>query len=246
MKPHSVKPHYGIPITECGEPLVPIPLERFAWVSPHPYIALGAPYGDKSPFFVRQTVLERLHNAQAYLEEQRSGWRLQIFDAYRPLGVQQFMVDYTFQTVVAEAGLDSTTLTEAERQTILQQVYEFWAPPLIDPATPPPHSTGAAIDLTLVDQTGNPVEMGSAIDQLSSRSYPNYFAIGMDIEEQRYHAHRQLLYESMQAAGFLRHPKEWWHFSYGDQLWAWLYQQANPDDLAIARYGRVEEVTISI
>ena len=43
-----------------------------------------------------------------------------------------------------------------------------------------------------------------------------------------------------------RHPKEWWHFSYGDQLWAWLYQQANPDDLAIARYGRVEEVTISI
>ena len=243
--PHSMKPHYGIPITECGEPLVPIPLERFAWVSPHPYMALAAPYGDKSPFFVRQTVLERLHQAQAYLQEQRSGWRLQIFDAYRPLGVQQFMVDYTFQTVVAEAGLDSTIMTEAERQTILERVYEFWAPPLADPATPPPHSTGAAIDLTLVDQIGSPVEMGSAIDELSPRSYPNYFATSVNIEEQRYDADRQLLCESMESAGFLRHPKEWWHFSYGDQLWAWLYQQANPDSRAIARYGRVEELTKS-
>ncbi|MDG2329833.1 MAG: M15 family metallopeptidase, partial [Synechococcus sp. cluster2_bin.44] len=21
--------------------------------------------------------------------------------------------------------------------------------------------------------------------------------------------------------GFIQHPNEWWHYSYGDQLWAW-------------------------
>ncbi|WP_413325826.1 M15 family metallopeptidase [Synechococcus sp. MIT S9503] len=25
----------------------------------------------------------------------------------------------------------------------------------------------------------------------------------------------------MTEAGFARHPNEWWHFSHGDQLWAW-------------------------
>lgn len=235
-----MKPHYAIPISESCEPLVPIPLEQFAWVSPHPYATLGATYGDKSPFCVRQTVLERLHAAQSYLQKQRSGWRLQIFDAYRPLSVQQFMVDYTFQTVAAAAGLNPATMTEAERQKILAQVYEFWAEPLVDPAAPPPHSTGAAIDLTLVDETGTPVEMGSAIDELSPRSYPNYFANRVGMNEQSYHLHRQLLCESMAAGGFMRHPQEWWHFSYGDQLWAWLYQQTGWEGLAIAQYGRVE------
>ncbi|PZV09836.1 MAG: D-alanyl-D-alanine dipeptidase [Leptolyngbya sp.] len=241
-----MKPHYSIPIAECNEPLVPIPLKRFAWVSPHPYLALGAPYEGKSPFFVRRTVLERLFQAQSYLQQQRSGWRLQIFDAYRPLSVQQFMVDYTFQTVVAEAGLDALTLTEAERQEILERVYEFWAAPLVDPAAPPPHSTGAAIDLTLVNEVGNPVEMGSVIDELSPRSYPNYFVDSVEIEEQHYHTHRELLWESMAAGGFLRHPKEWWHFSYGDQLWAWLVQQTDLENSAIAQYGRAEETARSV
>ncbi len=235
-----MKPHSSIPIADCGELLVPIPLDIFAWVSPHPYTALGAPYGDKSPFFVRQSVLERLHTAQSHLQKQRSGWRLQIFDAYRPLSVQQFMVDYTFQTVAAKAGLNPATMTEAERQAVLAQVYEFWAEPLIDPAAPPPHSTGAAIDLTLVDETGTPVEMGSAIDELSPCSYPNYFANRVEMDERSYHLHRQLLYDSMAAGGFMRHPKEWWHFSYGDQLWAWLYPPTGGEGFAIAQYGRVE------
>jgi D-alanyl-D-alanine dipeptidase len=37
----------------------------------------------------------------------------------------------------------------------------------------------------------------------------------------------------MAAAGFARHPNEWWHFSHGDQLWAWL--RGEPQ----AHYGRL-------
>lgn len=46
-----MKPYRQVAIVECGEPLVPLPAEVFALVQPHPYVELGAPYGDKSPVF---------------------------------------------------------------------------------------------------------------------------------------------------------------------------------------------------
>jgi len=44
----------------------------------------------------------------------------------------------------------------------------------------------------------------------------------------------------MEEGGFLRHPGEWWHFSQGDQMWAWLQNSVNPSLSAIAKYGSVE------
>ncbi len=91
-----MKPYQSIQIKECGEPLAAIPLEKFAVVAPHAYVALGAPYGEFSPYFLREGVLQRLFQAQQHLQQHFPNWRLQIFDAYRPIPVQQFMVDYTF------------------------------------------------------------------------------------------------------------------------------------------------------
>jgi D-alanyl-D-alanine dipeptidase len=234
-----LKPYKLIPIQECGEPLVAIPHETFAFVQPHPYEKLGAPYDDKSPFYVRQRVLERLLQAQHLLQASNCGWKIQIFDAYRPLAVQQFMVEHTFAKVLQQKGLTESELTEPERASILELVYEFWALPDPDLAKPPPHSTGGAVDITLVDATGQVVDMGSAIDELSSRSYPNHFATSKNAPEQTYHTHRELLNRVMIQAGFQRHPGEWWHFCYGDQMWAWLMNQTDSTFAAIARYGRV-------
>ena len=228
-----MKPYQKIAIADCGEPLVPIPLGMFALVSPHPYQKLGATYGDRSPFYLRQRVLEKLIVAQTQLQ-QKLGWRLEIFDAYRPVAVQQFMVDYTYQELVKAQGLTEAELSSDLQEKILQQVYEFWAPPSPDPTTPPPHSTGAAIDLTIVDSMGEPVNMGSPIDEVSPRSYPDHFATSENPIEQQYHTHRKLLFDVMQFAGFQRHPNEWWHFSVGDQMWAWLTGEPT------AYYGRVE------
>ncbi|MFB2921848.1 MULTISPECIES: M15 family metallopeptidase [Aerosakkonema] len=233
-----MKPYQQIPIVECGEPLVPIPLELFAVESPHPYEKLLAPYGDRSPYYLRQSVLANLITAQNYLQQQHPNWRIQIFDAYRPVQVQQFMVEYSFAQIVATQKLNLSEISESDRQQIWSQVYQFWAPPSLDPATPPPHSTGAAIDITLVDERGNTINMGSAIDEISPTSYPDYFANSTNAIEQQYHAHRQLLYNVMQTSGFQRHPNEWWHFSCGDQMWAWLSNQTNPTNPVIARYGR--------
>lgn len=233
-----MKPYQRIPILECGEPLVPIPSEPFAVESPHPYEKLGAPYGDTSPYHLRESVIAALMTAQAELQQRHAGWRIQIFDAYRPVAVQQFMVNHTFAEVVQSQQLDPDTLSDDQRDDILKQVYQIWAVPSPNPKTPPPHSTGAAIDLTLVDATGQRIDMGSAIDELSARSHPDYYANQPD---KPYHEHRQVLRDVMYSAGFCRHPGEWWHFCLGDQMWAWLCNQDNPRVTMTARYGRVAD-----
>jgi len=212
---------------ECGESLQPIPADVFSLVSPHPYESVGAPYGEKSPFYLREGVLACLIAAQSKLQQQCPGWRIQVFDAYRPIAVQQYMVDYTVQSVVREKGWQVENLTESQRASVLELVYEFWAVPSLDPAMPPPHSTGGAVDITLVDETNGVVDMGSPIDELSSRSYPDYFAASEDGSDRAFHQHRQLLRSVMLSAGFQPHPNEWWHFCRGDQMWAWLTHQAN-------------------
>jgi D-alanyl-D-alanine dipeptidase len=229
------KPYHAIAIHDNGEPLVPIPPE-IARVDPHPYVALGAPYGDRSPFWLRSGVVARLLAAQTQIEVAYPGWRIQIFDAYRPVAVQAFMVEQALGEVARDRGIDLAQFAEdaPERAELRAIVAQFWAPPSLDPATPPPHSTGAALDITLVDAAGHPLDLGSPIDECSARSHPDHFADAANPTEQRYHTHRQTLATAMRSAGFAQHPNEWWHFSWGDQLWAW---QTGGDR---AVYGRVE------
>ncbi|MBK1988099.1 D-alanyl-D-alanine dipeptidase [Sphaerospermopsis aphanizomenoides BCCUSP55] len=224
-----MRPYHQILIVECGEPLQRIPLELFAVESPHPYEKLGANYEGYSPYYLRESVMKKLIEAQNYLQLLHPGWYIQIFDAYRPVGVQQFMVDYSFAAALRARGLSTEELSHQQREEIWQQVYEIWAVPSLDMKTPPPHSTGAAVDITLVDKNGEVVNMGSAIDEMSERSHPDYYADS----NQEYHAHRQLLRDVMLKVGFQRNPREWWHFSFGDQMWAWLCNQPH------ARYGRL-------
>ena len=234
-----MKPYQNIPIEDCGELLVSIPLEKFAVELPPPYEKLGAKYKDKSPYSLRQGVLKNLEMAQFLLSESHPGWKLKIFDAYRPIGVQQFMVDYTFDCLLQKYGWKETNISPQQRQELWEQVYQLWAIPSTNPATPPPHSTGSAIDLTLLDQTGTVVDMGGEIDELSPRSHPDYYGNSTKATEKQHHRHRQILNQVMTSAGFVRHPHEWWHFSLGDQMWTWLYNQQNPNNPLKARYGTV-------
>lgn len=218
-----LKPYRYVPIQECGEPLVPIPGDQVALTLPHPYVKLGAPYGHESPFCLRQSVLKKLLQAQDYLQQIKPGWGLSIFDGYRPNSVQKFMVVYTYEELLK-------IHPEMSPEARWAQVYQIWAVPSDDPATPPPHSTGAAVDLTLINEQGHVVDMGSPIDELSPRSLPDYYP-----QESTYTAQRNLLHQVMNCAGFVRHPEEWWHFSWGDQLWAWV------TGTPVAHYGRVGE-----
>ncbi|MEL6438885.1 MAG: M15 family metallopeptidase [Cyanobacteria bacterium J06621_8] len=234
-----MKPYQQILIKDCGEPLIPIPLDKFLVELPHPYVKLGAEYGEQSPYYLRQGVVKALLEAQFLIKKRHPHWKIKIYDAYRPVGVQQFMVNYTFNSLVQNLEIQEEQLNPQQRQDLWNKVYRLWAIPSLDYATPPPHSTGAAVDVTLIDEQGETIDMGGEIDELSDRSHPDYYLSDRDGESQQYHFNRQLLCRAMTNAGFQRHPEEWWHFSLGDQMWAWLINQANPNASINAHYGRL-------
>ena len=236
-----MKPYHQIAIQDCGEPLIAIPLNNFDLESPHPYVELGAEYNDKSPYCLRQGVIKALLEAQFLLEKRYPDWKIKIYDAYRPVGVQQFMVNHTYNSLLKSQNLQEQQLSAQQRQILWDKVYQLWAAPSMDRKMPPPHSTGAAVDVTIINDRGEALDMGGEIDDLHERSHPDYYVSDRDDHNQQYQFNRQLLNRVMTNAGFYRHPGEWWHFSLGDQMWVWLHNQNNPTDEAIktARYGRV-------
>ena len=234
-----MKPYHQIPIQDCSERLILIPTNSLAIELPHPYVKLGAEYGNKSPYCLRQGVVQALLEAQFLIEKRYPGWKIKVYDAYRPVGVQQYMVNYTFNSLVKELDLHEHQLSAQQKQDLWSKVYRLWAAPSLDRRMPPPHSTGAAVDIAIVNDLGETLDMGGEIDELGERSHPDYYISDRDGDSQQYHFNRQLLYRVMTNSGFRQHPTEWWHFSLGDQMWAWLHNQEHPTDMAIARYGRV-------
>jgi D-alanyl-D-alanine dipeptidase len=235
-----MKPYRTIPIKECGEPLEAIPAANFAFFEPHPYVAVGAPYNGASPWMLRRGVLQALERAGEKLHVARPGWKIMLFDCYRPNAVQAYMVEREYAIQARAAGLDPSRLTEAQREELGKKVFRLWGHPSSDPATPPPHSTGAVLDCTLADETGREVDMGSPVDENSDRSNPDYFATATDEAKRRAHANRVFLKELLQAEGFCRLNDEWWHFSLHEQWWAWQQREQKLDPAAISIYGRAD------
>ena len=240
-----MKTYQAMPIRECGDPLIEIPAAAFAFFQPHGYVALDAPYGAASPWMLRRRVLDALLHAQAALEIERPGWRLKLFDAYRPVAVQAFMVWREFCLQAERAGGSLAAYRNPHElqardpdlyARLAVTVFEFWGMPSDDPRTPPPHSTGAAVDLSLQDASGREIDMGSAIDETTARSYPQHYADAVAPPERAFHENRELLNSAMTTAGFCRHGNEWWHFSQGDQMWAWTR------GASAAIYGRADWV----
>lgn len=221
-----LRPWSDRPIRDCGESLEQLPplIHR---LEPHPYASLGAPYGvGADPFRLRESVIIRLIKAQFALQRTEPKIRLAVFDAWRPIAVQAFMVDHAIAEECQRRGVDRDQSSQSVAvQEVIEAVGRFWAPPSLDPSTPPPHSTGAAVDLTLAEANGMPLSMGGEIDAIGAISEPDHFVEAArenpSSEAGLWHQRRRLLADAMVTAGFAQHPHEWWHFSHGDQLWAW-------------------------
>lgn len=228
-----MKAYRSLPILECHEPLAHIPPEQFSLWDPHPYLAEGADYGGISPWQLRVSVLDALIQAQSLLPE---GLRLVIFDAYRPVPVQSHMVLKAFMNL--SGGRPPNLVPESERKRWLEKTYRIWAEPSDSPLSPPPHSTGAAVDLTLGNSEGHPIDMGSPIDENSERSLPDHFLN----KDPLIHQNRACLLGVMEAAGFRRHAEEWWHFSLWDQMWCFTRARETGTPPEMARYGRADRI----
>jgi D-alanyl-D-alanine dipeptidase len=107
---------------------------------------------------------------------------------------------------------------------LTEEVERYWAAPSTDENSPAPHATGAAVDLTLRWKDGETLWMGSLFDDVTPLAGRDRFeALAPDnfsFSDQEARANRRLLHWLMTEEGFAGHPEEWWHFSWGDQMWA--------------------------
>jgi len=87
-----------------------------------------------------------------------------------------------------------------------------------DPSRGSLHQRGVAVDVTLADLAGTPVEMPTRFDEFGPQA-----AADAPLPDGPARTHREALRAAMHAAGFRVNPAEWWHFS---RLWGWRWPVA--------------------
>lgn len=188
----------AIPVDDCGDDLVDTrDLEGLA----------STP--DQNPqnpdyAFLRLSVAERLLRAQESLP---AGLQVLIAEGYRPPEQQEFYFNRRKQRL-----MDANPALSEEAAYL--EASGFVSPPTIAP-----HVSGAAIDLTLIDEQGRALDMGTPIDATPEASDGAcYFAAENITAEAR--RNRETLAAALSTAGLVNYPTEWWHWSYGDRYWA--------------------------
>lgn len=149
-------------------------------------------YGCLKQAFLQPEVLEKLKRAQMLLSKAHPGFRLLIYDAARPLSKQW------------ELWNTLTKYPPRERQKYVA-----------DPREHSIHNYGSAIDLTVADASGKPLDMGTPYDFFGELAYPSrekeLLASGK--LSQMAYQNRLILRDAMVSAGFMRIEFEWWHFN---------------------------------
>lgn len=149
-------------------------------------------YGNLNCRWLHREAAQGLRDAVAILRDKHPEYRLLVLDALRPHRVQEMLWKH----------LEGTSL----------RAY------VADPARGSIHSFGMAVDITIVDENGEELDMGTAFDALVEKSHPKqeqeFLADGSLTPTQ--FAHRCILREAMLGAGFRGINSEWWHFNFGD------------------------------
>ncbi|MFD7574063.1 M15 family metallopeptidase [Streptomyces sp. NPDC059810] len=189
----------AVPVRECGEQLVDVRGGGALLVDERKRLDTAGAFAH-----LREGVLDRLLTAQAQLPR---GMRLLFVEGYRPPALQR----HYFDEYAAELRAEHPDWA-AER--IRSAASRYVSPPEIAP-----HSAGAAVDLTLADDEGRELDLGTRMNASPEESagacYTQADTIGVDARR-----HRDVLSTALSAAGLVNYPTEWWHWSYGDCYWA--------------------------
>ena len=130
------------------------------------------------------------------------GYRLKIYDAYRP----QCAVDHFVRWAadVPDTLMKRYFYPDLDKSVLFEQDYIM---------AKSGHTRGSTVDLTLFDMTTEKeVDMGGTFDWFGEESHPDYTAI----TEQQF-TNRMLLRDAMLRHGFKPLESEWWHFTLDDE-----------------------------
>lgn len=226
----EVKGWRATPVNETSEPLIVLnAVESGMRIRVESqYALMGFPHSSTTQF-CRKQVASRLFAAAASLP---AGIEFKIWDAWRPLQLQQYIFNRHLLTLSQpNPGLPNDEL--------IAMCEQFVSQPSSHSRYPSPHYTGGAIDLTLVGPDGKELWMGTEYDEFLDKARTRFYEAEENVSEysdlvaQR---NRRLLFHSMSKAGFTNYSEEWWHFDYGNQFWATILG-------LVAIYGPIEPHT---
>ena len=136
------------------------------------------------------------------------GYRLKIFDAYRPARAVKHFVLWGIEDL--DLRMKPFFYPVLEKQELFARGYI---------ASQSSHSRGSTVDLTLLDmRTGKEADMGSPFDLFSEVSHPDYRGVTAEQYE-----NRMLLQKVMVRNGFQPIDCEWWHFTLRDEPYPETY-----------------------
>ena len=155
--------------------------------------------GYKAPrAYLTKEALTALANAAMDLRNQ--GYRLLIWDSYRP----QKAVDDFVRWINDPINIgDKSFYPDLQKSDLLAGNYIM---------AKSGHTRGSTVDLTIIKKDGGFVDMGGTFDLFSEISHPDYQNL---TDEQK--NNRKILQDAMVKAGFNALDSEWWHFTLKDE-----------------------------
>lgn len=148
-------------------------------------------YGDLERCYLQPDVASGIRRSQDALQRIKPGYKLLIYDGVRPRRVQQMMWDTLDMPMYRKTRFVS------------------------NPALGSLHNFGAAVDITIADNVGNPLDMGAPYDDTSLVAWPIHelrFLQSGHLTDLQVN-NRKLLRQVMMAGGFFNIQSEWWHFN---------------------------------
>ncbi len=203
----------AIPIIECHEAMIDLKEQTEIQYGPPPETPLTEPHYT----LMRKTVYDKLCLAQKDLP---SGLRFRLYEAFRSIKVQKMLFDEEYEITAKRLGEKSHAEIFHETTRLVSPVIH-----LDGSINIPPHNTGAAVDVEIVDDDGQVIDMGMEAKDCMFVD-PELCMTNCEYLDSAIKQNRKLLADVMEAQGFVNYPTEWWHYSYGDRYWAYHKNKA--------------------
>ena len=198
-----------IPVQDNHEPMVDLKTQTAIHIGPSPEIENNTNYT-----FMRKTVYEQLALANSQLPK---GMHLCLYEGYRSLDLQKMIYEAHYSDVKKEHPDWSLTDIFNETTKLVSPVINLDGSKNI-----PPHATGGAIDVYLVDDQGKALDMGiHPKDWMKDNDGHLSLTQSVVISEEA-KANRTIMSQALNQVGFVNYPTEYWHWSYGDKYWAFV------------------------
>jgi D-alanyl-D-alanine dipeptidase len=148
-------------------------------------------YKDLREAYLHRHAARALLRAQNLLRRLHPSYRLLVYDAARPMNIQQEMWD-----VVKHSPKDIYVSNPAHGGGL--------------------HNYGLAVDISIADSLGRPIPMGTKVDHMGYESHIDHESalVRKGVITPTAYRNRLLLRKVMRSAGFRPLRTEWWHFNY--------------------------------